>query len=584
MHKGLLTLLAGLLTAGTVYAQYPIESFTERPNPVKTDKALWGHMTTPVAGWGSIDVRYPKERPAEGLTDRLGPLKGWRGERVYAQLAVSTPVAISDLTYEISDIRGPEGEVIPSPVGKTGTGFVRYVMTDELNKDGLGGCGERPDHSLFDSTLVADGIDHWAKSMKLEPYSTRPIWITLDLPRSAKPGTYRAMVTVRADGKILRSLPLTVEVDERALPARSDFFLDLWQNPFAIARYYGVEPWSEEHMRVMRPYMEMYRDAGGKVITASIMYKPWNGQTHDPFDSMIGWTLGTDGEWRFDYTHFDQWVSYMMELGVDEAITCFSMVPWKLSFRYYDETSSSYKYLDAEPGSEPYTKLWSSMLSSFAKHLREKGWMDKTYIAMDERSPEVMQECFRLIHAADPDFKVHLAGSLHEELSEHLDYYCVGLAAKYPEEMKEQRRREGKITTFYTCCAEPRPNTFTFSAAADGEWYGWYAAREGLDGYLRWAYNSWVEQPLLDSRYINWAAGDTYLVYPGVRSSIRFERLRRGIQAFDKIQALRAQYADNPQALSLIDEVLSLFDETKLTPELTADKIINKAHMMIAPL
>lgn len=584
MRKGLLTLVAGLLTAGTLFAQYPIESYTELPNPVKTDKALWSHLTAPVAGWGSIDVRYPKERPAEGLKDRLEPLRGWRGERVYAQLAVSSPVAISELTFEISDIRGPEGAVIPSPVGKTGTGFVRYVMTDELNKDGLGGCGERPDHSIYDSTLVADGIDHWAKSMKLEPYTTRPIWITLDLPRSAKPGIYRAMVTLRADGKILRSLPLTVEVDKRALPAKSDFFLDLWQNPYAIARYYQVEPWSEKHMEIMRPYMEMYRDAGGKVITASIMYKPWNGQTHDPFDSMIGWTLGTDGEWRFDYTHFDQWISYMMDLGIDEAITCFSMVPWKLSFRYYDEASGSYKYLDAEPGSEPYTKLWSSMLSSFSKHLREKGWMDRTYIAMDERSPEVMKECFRLIHEADPDFKVHLAGTLHEELSEHLDYYCVGMAAKYSEELKAKRREEGKITTFYTCCAEARPNTFTFSPAAEGEWYGWYAAREGLDGYLRWAYNSWVEQPLLDSRYINWAAGDTYLVYPGVRSSIRFERLRRGIQAFDKIQALRVQYADNAQALSLIDEVLSLFDETKLTPELTADRIISKARTMIAPL
>lgn len=31
----------------------------------------------------------------------------------------------------------------------------------------------------------------------------------------------------------------------------------------------------------MRPLMKLYADAGGKVITASIMHKPWNGQTYD---------------------------------------------------------------------------------------------------------------------------------------------------------------------------------------------------------------------------------------------------------------------------------------------------------------
>lgn len=565
-------------------AQGPVESYDELPNPVPTDTTLWSGVTDPLIGWGSIDRRYAKERPAEGLTPLLEPLAGWRGERVYAQLVVSTPTALPQLSYHLSDFTGADGAVIPAPVGETGTGFLRYVMTDELNKDGRGGCGSRPDHSLYDSTLVADAVDHWAKALDLTPYSTRAIWFSIDIPRDVPAGVYRTEVALTSAGEPLATLPLTIVVDERTLPEESSFFLDLWQNPFAVARYYDVEPWSEEHFDLMRPYMEMYRDAGGKVITASIMYHPWNCQTYDPFDSMVDWTLTKDGEWHFDYTIFDKWVSFMMDLGIDRAITCYSMVPWKLSFRYLDEASGEYKYLEAKPGSEPYTRLWDSMLRSFAKHLKEKGWFDRTYIAMDERAPEVMKECFRVIHAADPDFKVSLAGSLHDDLSDHLDYYCVALSMKYTEEMKAERRAEGKITTFYTCCTEPRPNTFTFSNASDGEWYGWYAAREGLDGYLRWAYNSWVEQPLLDSRFISWAAGDTYMVYPGERTSIRFERLRRGVQAFDKIKLLREQYADDPNALQLIDEALSLFDEYRLSPDFTSDRIINKARRMLSTL
>ena len=49
----------------------------------------------------------------------------------------------------------------------------------------------------------------------------------------------------------------------------------------------------------MRPLMKLYADAGGKVITASIMHKPWNGQTYDAFESMVTWLKKADGTWYF---------------------------------------------------------------------------------------------------------------------------------------------------------------------------------------------------------------------------------------------------------------------------------------------
>ena len=61
----------------------------------------------------------------------------------------------------------------------------------------------------------------------------------------------------------------------------------------------------------------------------------------------------------------------------------------------------------------------------------------------------------------------------------------------------------------------------------------YYSSKKHLDGYLRWAYNSWPLEPLLDSRFRSWAGGDTYLVYPGARSCIRFERL---IEAYRRMR------------------------------------------------
>ena len=158
----------------------------------------------------------------------------------------------------------------------------------------------------------------------------------------------------------------------------------------------------------------------------------------------------------------------------------------------------------------------------------------------------------------------------------------MALRMKYSEEMKAKRRAEGKVTTFYTSCEEPRPNTFTFNPPAECEWFSWYAAKENLDGYSRWALNSWVVEPLLDSRFYTWPGGDTYFIYPGARTSMRFERLIVGIQAFEKIRILREEFnlSGNRQAKAKIDKALSLFDENTLE-SVPASAVISEANKII---
>lgn len=556
---------------------FPVVSYQELPNPVPVDASKWKGVKGTHLSWGSTDVRYKKEEPAPiNRMQQVLDLKAWRGERVAAQWVVWTDQPLQELKAEIGSLKqkGKEAEIDHSHIL---SGFVRYVMTDELNPDGRGGCGHRPDASQFDSTLVADPIDHLAPSLNLPAYSTQGGWVRVWVPADAKPGVYTIEVTVKNASEELGKLTLRIHVDSRQLPAPEDwaFHLDLWQNPFAIARYYGVKPWSKEHFGKMRPYMEMYRDAGGKVITASIIHKPWNGQTYDSFETMVTWMKKADGTWFFDYTIFDRWVEFMMEMGIKKEITCYSMVPWRLSFQYYDQATNSLQEVKTTPGDKEFEEIWTAMLTSFAAHLKEKGWFGITHISMDERPLDAMKETIRVIQKADPDFKISLAGALHEELSDELDDYCVALRMKYSQEMKSKRRSEGKVTTYYTSCEEPFPNTFTFCPPAECEWLGWYAAKENLDGYLRWAYNSWVIEPLLDSRFYTWAAGDTYLVYPGGRTSLRFERLVQGIQAYEKVNILRKEYAERNQKgkLKKLEKALEAFDEGKLPQEPAADCI-----------
>lgn len=62
----------------------------------------------------------------------------------------------------------------------------------------------------------------------------------------------------------------------------------------------------------------------------------------------------------------------MMSVGIDKQINCYSMVPWKLSFQYFDQATNSMQYAKTAPGEKAYEEMWVAMLKSFSKHLREK--------------------------------------------------------------------------------------------------------------------------------------------------------------------------------------------------------------------
>lgn len=558
--------------------EFPRASYQELPDPHGIKQSDWKGITDWQATWGDIDTRYEKHVPPHNKQGISMTLEGWKGETLHAQAVTWSGKTITNLTFKFSEFNGRNHQTLPASAFSGG--FVRYVMTDQLNTDGKGGCGDRIDHSLFDSLLVADCIDHTIASMSMEAYSVRPIWISCRIPKETVPGTYSGKVIIEADGKSV-ALSLKIIVHKRTLPDASQwaFHLDLWQNPFAVARYYKVPLWSQEHFEAMRPILKMLAGAGQKSITVSLMHKPWGGQTEDYFESMVTWIKKVDGTWRFDFGVFDKWVEFAMSQGIDQQINCYSMVPWKLSFQYFDQATNQMKSIQTAPGEDAYNEMWTAMLTSFSKHLKAKGWFDKCIIAMDERPREVMQQTLKLIRQVEPNFKVSLAGSYHKELEPELYDYCITIGETFPEEVKESRQKQGKVSTVYTCCAEAFPNTFTFSDPAEAAWIGYHIANRHLDGYLRWAYNSWVKEPLLDSRFRAWAAGDTYLVYPDARSSIRFDRLVEGIQAYEKVYLLRKEFKslNNQRGLEKIEKILSPF-KLKNLPQVPASKTVQTAQ------
>jgi len=227
--KKLIILGAFLFSINSLNAQTST-NYEEASNPISTNPSLWVKVSAPQVSWGSTDIRYKKEEPAPiARLKKDINLTAWKGERVSAQLVVWTPEALDNLSFIVSDLTSGKETISKDNVR---TGFVRYVMTDELNKDGKGGCGYRKS-SDYDSTLVADPIDHIASTLTVPANATQGGWISVRVPQQVKAGKYTGTVTVKDGDKVLSELKLAVNVKNRTLPASTEwaFHLDLWQNP-----------------------------------------------------------------------------------------------------------------------------------------------------------------------------------------------------------------------------------------------------------------------------------------------------------------------------------------------------------------
>ena len=435
----------------------------------------------------------------------------------------------------------------------------------------------------------------------------QPVWVTFDIPKDAKAGTYTGTLSAAADGITTPlTFTYTVKVQDAVLPDASEFEnsfdIELWQYPYSSAEYYGVTPFSEEHLKILKPIMEKYKEAGGHAITTSIVEEAWNGQTYSKnevhYPSMVKWTKNADGSFSYDYTDFDKWVSFNKELGIGDKIVLYSIAPWHNSFAYWENGTLKYESFTA--GNARYQTVWRNFLTDLIAHLETKGWFEDAYIGIDERG--FSTAAFDLI---DSVTNLHgqtlkTAGAMDnfvnkKDLAMRVTDLNVGdtAAAAHPDEfaaLLEERESKGLRTTLYSC-TEHIPGNFSLSMPAESYWSIINAGKSDTAGFLRWAYDAWVENPLEDATHNAFEPGDCFLVYPSpkdasekeAKSSVRLERMAEGVRDVNKLRLMEQEVASLAAEIDTLyagitttattgRRYLTADEKTKLSSEMTAFK------------
>jgi hypothetical protein len=582
-YKGVIEQALLPSTGGAHYLpEYNLDAPTDAPAWLKEEHGM--HVA-----FGSEDILYFRtEVPSIPNKASSWEAMGWKGERLNTQIVVWSPDTLLQVRFKLTDLKNEKGNVLNK--SNIRLNQVCYVVANYPYGARNAVCGETPYKNGFlmpDRFVpMAIGIDRFDVPAR----SVRPVWVSCNIPADAQAGTYTGTIEVLSqNGNAV--LNVKIKVQQQTLPKPHDwqYRFDLWQNPWVIADYYHVKPWSDEHKALLKQHLQLYADAGGTYITTYAVHSPWGDNEYAIEGGMIEWIKKKDGSWKFDYSIFDQYVELAMSVGIDKAITIYTPLPWGERFRYLDETTGNYVTEQWLPTSTGYKDNWNAFLTDLMQHLKNKGWFSKTYLGINENAMEQTLSAIKVVKQHSPEWRITYAGNWHKELDTLLNDYCFLHGNEAGTEEVKARAARGQTTTFYVCCNPAYPNNFLFSPPVEGRWISWYAAAHGYNGFLRWAYDAWPGDPIRDARYGSWPAGDCFLVYPGGNSCIRYEKLREGIVDYEKISIIKilAAKSTNKEVKDLMtafDAQLQTLNEEKTFNEEKLKADVEKGKKMIDEL
>lgn len=409
----------------------------------------------------------------------------------------------------------------------------------------------------------------------------RMVWVEYKIPSDISAGAYKASVDIFSgklfdDEEKIGTIDIEIEVLDYTLPLPSEYkyHLDLWQHNSNLARKHEVKLWSDEHFKVMENYIKTLAELGQKAVTLVVSEIPWSGQNcyleeRDKGNlyeySIIPILKETDGSFTYDFSFMQRYIDLCAKYGIDKEISLYGLAnvwtdfdvgygifgnvapdyPDNIRLRYFDRESQKYNYMRSGKDIDNY-------IIALEKYFKDRGLIDKVRLVADE--PADVEKYRKSIHhilEIAPAFKLKAAINHAEFIGEFgnevYDFvpYLNALASEYDKMMEYKRTMEGKRFYWYVCCAPAFPNTYLRSNLLESYFIGVLSSYAEMDGFLRWNYTVWNDDPRKDVGFGLWAAGDTNFVYPAKNGTplltLRYKALKRGIVLYELLEKLKAR-------------------------------------------
>ncbi len=269
----------------------------------------------------------------------LRPLRlvGARNGAFSAKAVVGATESIKHLKATVSDLAGPQGARIAAANIE-----IRYALP------GSGEVGANPRYLAVPARFKAlaetapDEVPVFVKepiaprkgrfnpneslrSPGIEPVfgAVCPVWVTVNVPKTAAPGDYAGRLTISAQGVRPVLVPIKISVRPFTLPDTRDYrtFAEVIQSPETLAIGYGVPLWSEAHMKLIERSIKLIAQSGGPSVYIPLICETNLGNA----ETMVRWIRRSDGAWDYDFAPMDRYLDLVEKHQGKPEVVCFWM-------------------------------------------------------------------------------------------------------------------------------------------------------------------------------------------------------------------------------------------------------------------
>ena len=410
--------------------------------------------------------------------------------------------------------------------------------------------------------------------VSISPNQWRSLWIDVEATVDMKAGNYPIKLRVTKENEVIGTVKTEIIIYDAVLPKQKIMHTE-WMHADCLADYYKVEPFSEEHWRILDHFFELYVKRGGNMMLTP-MFPP-------PLDIALGGERTTvqlvgvkknGNTYEFDFSKMKRWIDLCIQHGIEyfEMSHLFSQWGARYAPKIIAEVNGEQRQIFGwhTPAVGEYTEFLNIYLPQLRSHLEEWGISEKTYFHLSDEPGANDVTSYK---AARDSVDSLLKGFHTFDALSDFEFYRQGLVDKpVPgnNEIAEFLEHGVDNMWVYYCTMQylDVSNRFMAMPSARNRIYGLQIYKYDIIGILHWGYNFYNSQ--WSTRHINpyevtdadygFPAGDSFLVYPGEdgypEESIRGMVLNEALNDLRACQLLEA-LTSKEYVLGILEEFLA---------------------------
>ncbi len=419
------------------------------------------------------------------------------------------------------------------------------------------------------------------------------VWIEIDLAERLPAGKHT--VTLRfVDGAstILAENALTLTIIDALLPPQQ-MILTQWFHCDCLANYYNVDPWSEEHWRIVENFAATAAKNGINMLLTPV-HTP-------PLDTAMGRERKTvqlvdvivnNGEYSFQFDKLDRWIEMCNRVGIRYFEIAHLFTQWgaRSAPKIMATVDGEYKRIfgwESAATSEEYSQYLRAFLTAFLGHMKARGDDRRCYFHLSDEPNQLHIDNYRAAKAVVEDILEDYP--IMDALS-NFEFYQDGLV-KLPIPSNDHivpfiEAGVPGLWTYY-CCSQDKgvSNRFIAMPLWRTRSIGLHFYKFNIVGFLHWGYNFYNSSlsrnpinPYLDTcAGFMFPAGDAFSVYPAQNGeALESIRILSFYEALQDARAFRlAEQLVGRE--SVIEELENIFGE-----EIRFDRCATSAEPLLA--